>query len=939
MSDTPTIVVIVLGRGKHDQAANVVRRLRKQSVKPEIYFWDSGDHGGISVDRYCKAAEGESKKSRWDMALFSDAEYVCVIDDDMAISSSKLLERCIQILTKPENVFSIVGLHGIQLKGRGLYSSGVSIGGNLKDTRVDIVKDNFMVLRRNLLKGFLMEEEKTEDDIAVCFHVARRRRSHLIPGGIREYVMPPKRNGSGRAWDKKKRNHETKTLYSESSSEKRGTVFYTAVVGDRDVLKDPLDYDENCDFICFSDRHLHSKVWDVVRVERTVFDYALLSRRLRSLGHRWFRGHRNIVWVDGNCRLKNASVEMVEGWLKNASVVSFRSWDRQCAYRELRFCAYWNKEPVEITKEQASHYKKEGFPEEYGLTLPVLVARKNIGRVREFSELWWSEICNWGKRGELSFDYCRWKTGISHWWFQKDVHSVDFLDYFPRHPRWLIDVLLVKNKMSAVERDVFNRARKKMEKNEHLLVSVLDVSTSGIGLVEARNQLLRKTSQPVICMMDAGVRDVGGEKSSQIEWQALYEKLMEDSRVGVVIPARENTDTFPEFSSPDSLDCRVMVMRREDVEEVGGLDERYSIDFSEKDFLFKILEKGMSVMSHNWSAFAVTKGVSKRETQQKPLDADFSKLEEKLVEGRIVELAKEIEEKQGVPPFGCFSRPDVSVIIPFYNYHNEKILVRNHVRQVEHLLGSGVDVVTVELARDEKEFTLPDCGGRKIKLLSDAVLWHKESLVNLGAKSCDSEIISWHDSGCILDDDWVQMTIRAMQDHDLVQCFSRALWISEKGNTSHRSEKGIVKTYREGRPDHVYGGAWAAKRSLFDEVGLYAGCIVGGGDVAFASLLGETIYHRASSSMSSFMKTDFDRWVDRASALKLRIGYVPGKFRHLWHGEYFKRQYRSRHEILKKANFDPVKDLRVAENGTLAWSANKPRMQKEILGYFFGRKI
>jgi hypothetical protein len=68
-----------------------------------------------------------------------------------------------------------------------------------------------------------------------------------------------------------------------------------------------------------------------------------------------------------------------------------------------------------------------------------------------------------------------------------------------------------------------------------------------------------------------------------------------------------------------------------------------------------------------------------------------------------------------------------------------------------------------------------------------------------------------------------------------------------------------------------------------------------------------------------------------------RIGYIPGRAFHLWHGEVRDRQYGERDRALQPFDFDPFSDIALDDNGCWRWSSNKQSLHAHVRRYFESR--
>jgi hypothetical protein len=76
-------------------------------------------------------------------------------------------------------------------------------------------------------------------------------------------------------------------------------------------------------------------------------------------------------------------------------------------------------------------------------------------------------------------------------------------------------------------------------------------------------------------------------------------------------------------------------------------------------------------------------------------------------------------------------------------------------------------------------------------------------------------------------------------------------------------------------------------------------------------------------------------WADRfAAATGGRVGWLPGRLEHLFHGNLANRQYRSRLNRLAESGFDPAKDLVLDGQGLWRWRSGFRALEPWMREYF-----
>lgn len=246
------------------------------------------------------------------------------------------------------------------------------------------------------------------------------------------------------------------------------------------------------------------------------------------------------------------------------------------------------------------------------------------------------------------------------------------------------------------------------------------------------------------------------------------------------------------------------------------------------------------------------------------------------------------------------------------------------------LARQGVALHLVEAASDGQPFFLAasDC---LVQLRASARLWHKERLLNIGIRHLPAAVdaVVLADADLLFEnDDWARQTEALLARHPVVQPMQATVRL---GPDEHRPthDAGAVLAFAAmsphgalciagGTQSHGHPGfAWAMRRSLLDEVGLFDLCLSGSGDHLMAhGILGDT----ASPCIQRHLlgapayAAAFGAW---AQAMRQRTGgrlaAAPGRALHLYHGPGAGGVYVRRSLSLAQAGFDPARDLRATE--------------------------
>lgn len=297
---------------------------------------------------------------------------------------------------------------------------------------------------------------------------------------------------------------------------------------------------------------------------------------------------------------------------------------------------------------------------------------------------------------------------------------------------------------------------------------------------------------------------------------------------------------------------------------------------------------------------------------------------------------------------------DLAIVTCYFNSENYETKLNNYLAFKSNLTRIGLPCFTVECTFGEGLFVLE---GDVLRVQARDVMWQKERLLNLAIQALPGRFtkVAWLDCDLLFqDDDWAQNTSRLLDKCTVVQPFK---WVVRlpRGHTSYLGAgekwKSFGAVYKKdkkallgGRFDaHGHTGfAWAARREVLAEHGLYDACIAGSGDHMIAhAVCGD---HRSICidriiGRNSAYRRSFEDWAMRiASATQGRLGYVPGTLLHLWHGDIINRRYVDRNRELEQFSFDPQQDLQLGPTGCWEWTARTPQLRDWAIRYFSSRR-
>jgi hypothetical protein len=196
-------------------------------------------------------------------------------------------------------------------------------------------------------------------------------------------------------------------------------VVYTALVGDKEELSDPMrqlsegggDTDLDLEFVCFTDNAaLRSPVWTPRPIDgRRLIPPNRLSRLPKTQPHVMFPDAEYSLYIDNTVafrRLPN-SADLAKD--REAVFRAFRHPWRSCPQDEADVVVRSGLDEIDRIIAQSDFYDRSSRPLSDVRTLTagtVLLRRHNDPRVRHFGELWWEQILLFSARDQLSLDQC-----------------------------------------------------------------------------------------------------------------------------------------------------------------------------------------------------------------------------------------------------------------------------------------------------------------------------------------------------------------------------------------------------------------------------------------------------------------------------------------------------------------------------------------------------
>ena len=272
-----------------------------------------------------------------------------------------------------------------------------------------------------------------------------------------------------------------------------------------------------------------------------------------------------------------------------------------------------------------------------------------------------------------------------------------------------------------------------------------------------------------------------------------------------------------------------------------------------------------------------------------------------------------------VSPVASNSTGDTCVITCHFNWANFKTPVRNLNRFLLECKKDNIPVFGAEAYLD-KPTTLNIPNWIHIKATNKNICFQKEALLTIVLNNLPKKytkiIICDHDI-FFEDKDWFNKTSDALNRYDVVQPYKTAVWRGPDGFELFRKRSFLSNIAEGGHP----GFTIACRRNVFEEVGLYPYCVIGGGDIIFAATVSGQFKESSARNKIYYKSHNFttSEWYKKAERKKYNCSFIDGIIYHEFHGSIKDRRYNSRNDLIRKID---NKNIRIGDNGLVEINQN-----------------
>ena len=307
----------------------------------------------------------------------------------------------------------------------------------------------------------------------------------------------------------KNRNDEyIKILGMKKHESNNKKVIYTCITGAYELLDDPFVISPGYDYVCFTNYNkIQSDIWEIRPIPKELDGLSEVKKQrcIKICPHKYLPEYELSIWVDGSVKLKKDVNTYVNQNIKNGSVFIPRHPRRSCIYEECKACISMKKDKPETINAQKEKYRKEGFPENYGLVQSNIVIRyHNEPDCIKLMEAWCNELKAGSHRDQLSFNYVLWKNpDVRFVYLDKNLCATDYFKWDNSHgkkktaattkpspsPKYAMSTLPEKDKIKA---QVITKKNVFKEENRENIELRKEAKTSKSNILNSRPSLRRQ---------------------------------------------------------------------------------------------------------------------------------------------------------------------------------------------------------------------------------------------------------------------------------------------------------------------------------------------------------------------------------------------------------------------------------------------------------------
>jgi len=210
----------------------------------------------------------------------------------------------------------------------------------------------------------------------------------------------------------------TEIKIPEATLPEEKILIYSVMIGDYDVIFDPVFVSDNCDYILFTDNvNIKAKIWKVHLIQPDKeYPDKWNVRYYKILAHKVLpKQYKYSMYVDASIFICGDIRQLLKFINEDSKFVLFKHSANNTLLEEIDACIKQKSINKEILLKQYNEYRLNGFSDNSGLAeCGILVRDHNDPSVKNAMDIWFSEYDKYPMRDQLSIMYAVWKSNVDY---------------------------------------------------------------------------------------------------------------------------------------------------------------------------------------------------------------------------------------------------------------------------------------------------------------------------------------------------------------------------------------------------------------------------------------------------------------------------------------------------------------------------------------------
>ncbi len=202
-------------------------------------------------------------------------------------------------------------------------------------------------------------------------------------------------------------------------------AIYTCITSEYDPLREPRVVAPGVDYICFSDKPIDSRIWQVRPLLHVATTPRRTARYHKLMSHRVLPDYDATLWLDGAFRIEGDLGPLLATWLGEHDLALKKHPLRlpPCVYAEANACLRLSRGDPDVIAAQVAEYRRLGYPQRNGMYVTGVLARRHTPPICDFNDAWWAELERFSDRDQLSFPFVAWQRALHFKAFASPDHT------------------------------------------------------------------------------------------------------------------------------------------------------------------------------------------------------------------------------------------------------------------------------------------------------------------------------------------------------------------------------------------------------------------------------------------------------------------------------------------------------------------------------------